>query len=399
MTTSRKQAAAVSAAGLIAAGLWYWTTAGQSPDVEFSHFTRLAPRPFRARLPGGLPYRPATDASRTAPNGTPVDLPAEVRLAAAQVELAADVSAEARVQAATVRLLLGDIAGALSRADAADPNSLRADASVLRSAAHLARYEENGDPVDAASGLDWALRALDRDSNLEEARHNVGLAFSYLGPPRLAIQSWSGASTAARSEDWRREAEANASALSSETDREARVSQFVESWEGSRSFSAHQVRAAPDLVREVFERTVVPSWIWSLLAGQTTQVPTDAVRAVARTLVDRTSDRQPLDTIDVIVRACGAELASCKQIARLYQHYVEGRIAWDANRYGEAYAHFDRVVAQSATPRLPESGWANIHLGLRDYYAGRFAAARRRAADALGQARGKGYVATAGRAA
>ena len=168
-------------------------------------------RPVEGRL-SGFPYAPAEPVTR---GRRAQDVPANVSIAAAEVERAAETNDSADNQAAlgVAYLAVGDVDHAvaqLERAAGRAPASARAlnDLAV----ALLARASARGSTADDARAADLASRALSLEPRFAEAAFNRALALSRLGRPDAA-DAWRTFESIESDARWTAEAARRAAAL------------------------------------------------------------------------------------------------------------------------------------------------------------------------------------------
>jgi CHAT domain-containing protein/tetratricopeptide (TPR) repeat protein len=359
-------------------------------------------RLVEARLSGGAGYAPwqGPDATGTR---TSRETPALIRLAAARLEQRYTEQPDAArlAQAGVARLLLGHADGAVLALEQAAADGDGAAVLIDLSAAYLARAAASTSGADLARALDAGLRATERDGTRPEAWANIALAAQRLHLVEAARDAWQTVARLEQSPGWRDEAMKADQALAAAPRHDTRVADIARLLDTSAGIPDSRLHSDPDIVRDVLERIVLVRWAEAVTSGQAGDERrwTGVAANLGARLTAETGDRQPSESVRLLVSACQARSAACLKTAEAYRTYVDGRVAWEHERTTDAYAAFDASAATLRRGSHPEAGWAAVHETLRDYYGGRFDAARARMAPVLADARRRGYLALAGRVA
>jgi CHAT domain-containing protein len=356
-------------------------------------------RPVEGRLTGGLRHVPW----RSTRGPSPVreaDVAVDLRIAGATVEkrFIDDPSPEHQAQAGVARLLVGDANGAVTLLERAVLTRPTSHALSDLSAAYLARSRARSSAEDTVRALDTALRAIEGDELLPEAWFNAALTMEVLNLREPARGAWLTAARLEHDREWQREAGDRATVVRAPL-REDRVTALGNQLASAEALSDGALQREPDIVREVLERVVLTQWAGAVLAGRDDDQQRWMRKAVAiaTPLSALTTDAQPAESVRLLRTACLVASPNCRRTAAAYKAYADGRDAWDAERTTEAYRAFEAAGPGLAAAGHPEAGWVAVHESLREYYAGRFNAARARAVPVLADARRRGYVALASR--
>jgi tetratricopeptide (TPR) repeat protein len=219
LTRRSAVAGLAAAAGIVLVAALPWKAIVGGRDSRQAQLADLvdavgAHRLIEPRLTGG--FLPGPLASVTRGPGDPLDVPAGVRAAAAELEQAAQEkpSPMARAYLATAEAMLGRGARAVALLEQAArdvPDSAEVWSDLA--AARLAVAGTSGDRSAAEAALEAADRALTLSPSLAEALYNRALALEALGRMAEARRAWERCAATESDPGWSKDARRRAQAL------------------------------------------------------------------------------------------------------------------------------------------------------------------------------------------